>query len=94
MLIINKPLNVEYILADVSQDNCISKIQEIIKDKKIDLVINNAGIGGEVMTFEETTSKEIMDLINVHCLRVFLIMKVVIDNLKRNNNTTVNPFSA
>lgn len=86
---INKPLNVEYILADVSQDDCISKIQEIIKDKKIDLVINNAGIGGEGMTLKEATSKEIMDLINVHCLGVFRIMKAVIDNLKRNNNTTV-----
>jgi short-subunit dehydrogenase len=84
-----KPLNVEYILADVSEDDCISKIQEIIKDKEIDLVINNAGIGGEGMTLKETTSKEIMDLINVHCLGVLRIMKAVIDNLKRNNNTTV-----
>lgn len=69
-LLKNKPKNVELILADISNDNCINKINQIVKETNIDLVINNAGIGGEGMNLESANSTEIIDLINVHCLGV------------------------
>ena len=84
-LLKNKPKNVELILADISNDNCIIEINKIVKDTTIDLVINNAGIGGEGMNLESANSKEIIDLINVHCLGVLRVMKSISPNLIQNN---------
>ncbi len=89
-LIKDKPQNADYILADISNDNCIEKIKHIVKVKKLDLVINNAGIQGDGMTLETATSTEILELINVHCLGVFRIMKAITENLKDNNATVIN----
>ena len=88
-LIKNKPENVELILADISNDNCINEINKIVKDTNIDLVINNAGIGGEGINLERANSKEIIELINVHCLGVLRVMKSISQNLIQNNKTTV-----
>ena len=85
----NKPKNVKLILADISDDNCIDKIQQVIKNSTLDLIINNAGIGGEAMKLENVNSNEIIDLFNVHCLGVLRVMKSISKNLIKNNNTTV-----
>lgn len=89
-LIIDKPKNATYILADISNDTSIEEIQRIVKDEELDLVINNAGSLGEGMTLEATTSTEILDLINVHCLGVFRVMKAISTNLVNNNSTVIN----
>jgi short-subunit dehydrogenase len=88
-LLKTKPTTVELILADISNDNCINIINQIVKDTNIDLVINNAGIGGEGMNLESTNSTEIINLINVHCLGVLRIMQSISKNLIQNNKTTV-----
>lgn len=88
-LLKNKPKNVELILADISNDDCIKEINQIVKDTNIDLVINNAGIGGEGMNLESANSKEIIELINVHCLGVLRVMKSISQNLIQNNKTTI-----
>lgn len=89
-LLKEKPKNAEYILADISNDSCINEIQKIIKDRELDLVINNAGIQGEGMTVETATSKEILDLINVHCLGAFRVVKAINKNFKENDTTVIN----
>ena len=85
----NKPKNVELILADISDDNCMDKIQQVIKNTSLDLIINNAGIGGKAMKLENVNSIEIIDLFNVHCLGVIRVMKSISKNLMKNNKTTV-----
>lgn len=85
-----KPPNVEYILADISNDNCIEEIQGIVKETQVDLLINNAGIQGEGMNLETATSKEILELVNVHCLGAFRVMKAVCNNLPHENATVIN----
>ena len=85
----NKPKNVELILADISDDNCIDKIQQVVKNSTLDLVINNAGLGGEAMKLENVNSSEIIDLFNVHCLGVLRVMKSISKNLIKNNKATV-----
>jgi short-subunit dehydrogenase len=89
-LLKTKPHNAEYILADISKDNCIEKIQQIIGNRELDLVINNAGIQGQGMTLETATSKEILDLINVHCLGAFRVMKALYNNFKVKDSTVIN----
>lgn len=85
----NKPKNVEFILADLSLDSSIDIIKATVNNKKIDLLINNAGIGGEGMTLKNTNTNEILNLFNVHCLGAFRVTKTLLTNLKRSENPTV-----
>ncbi|MBL0144399.1 MAG: SDR family NAD(P)-dependent oxidoreductase [Chitinophagaceae bacterium] len=89
-LVKTKPQNAEYILADISNDNCIKKIQQTVGDRKLNLIVNNAGIQGEGMTLETATSKEILDLINVHCLGAFRVMKSIFTNFKESGSAVIN----
>jgi NAD(P)-dependent dehydrogenase (short-subunit alcohol dehydrogenase family) len=81
--------NVKLILADVSREECIEKIKQILLDDALDLVINNAGIGGEGMALEETHAGEILELLNVHCLGVLRVMKATKENLLKGDHPTV-----
>ncbi len=81
--------NVKLILADISSDDCILKIKEVVKNDKIDLIINNAGIGGTESELENIESTEVLKLFNVHCLGVIRVLKALIKNFSENKNATV-----
>ncbi len=80
-LALNLPNNGRVILADLSSDDSIATIQNAVEDSPIDLLINNAGIGGITFRLEETESDEIQELFNVHCLGVLRTTKALRSNL-------------
>lgn len=84
--------NTELILADVSSDDCMLKIKEVIKNEKIDLIINNAGIGGKDFKLENVETSEILELFNIHCLGAIRVLKALKFNL-RENTTVLNVSS-
>jgi short-subunit dehydrogenase len=81
--------NTKLILADISSDDCISQIQQIVKADKIDLIINNAGIGGEESKLENIKTFEIIKLFNVHCLGVIRVLQALRENFSENDNSTI-----
>lgn len=81
--------HVELILADITNDACIEKIHAVVKEHPIDLVINNAGIGGEGITLDDTSAAEIMQLLDVHCLGVLRVLKATKTNLLKGEHPTV-----
>lgn len=89
-LVAAQPPNVTYILADVAQDTCIATLQQALGNTTLDLVINNAGIQGEGSTVATATAQEIADLVNVHCLGAFRVMKAVSHNVSEKNATVIN----
>jgi NAD(P)-dependent dehydrogenase (short-subunit alcohol dehydrogenase family) len=88
-LLCTKPNNAAYILADVSSDACSYAIQQVVKDSKIDLLINNAGIQANGMDMKTATADEILSLLNVHCLGAFRVIKALHNNLD-SGSTIVN----
>ena len=88
-LTLNKPLNAEFVLADVSDDNCTESIIEVVKDRKVDLIINNAGIGGKENKLDDLNSTELLELFNVHCLGVIRVLKAFTNELNGHNQITV-----
>ena len=66
------PENGKIILSDLSSDEPIKSIRTVIGQRPIDLLINNAGIGGKSHLLEEIDSDEINDLFNIHCVWSFL----------------------
>ena len=75
------PKNGKIILTDLSSDQSISSIQSAVGKNPIDLLINNAGIGGDSHLIDQIESDEILDLFNIHCLGVFRTTKAVKANL-------------
>lgn len=75
------PDNGKIILADLSTDEAIEIIKNNIEQTPIDLLINNAGIGGKSYLINQIESEEIADLFNIHCLGVFRTTKALKDNL-------------
>ncbi len=77
----NLPENGKLILTDISTEESINIIQKTISANTIDLLINNAGIGGNSHLIDEIEAKEIIDLFNIHCLGVFRTVKALKINL-------------
>jgi len=73
--------NVKLILTDLSNDEAIEEIQKIVGKLPINLLINNAGIGGKSHLIEDIESEEINELFNIHCLGVFRTIKALKENL-------------
>lgn len=74
------------ISADISNDNDINKISDIVGDiNKIDVLVNNAGVG--IFNKIENISIDEWDKhINVNLRGSFLMTKLVVPNMKRNSS--------
>ena len=83
------PENAQLILADLAVDDAISVIKQAVGDASVDLLINNAGIGGEAFHLTAAETKEVFDLFNVHCLGVMRTVKALQVNLDRSKNAIV-----
>ena len=71
------------IIADVTDNKIQSIIHESITSfKKINVLINNAGIGGTGANLHETTPDEILTLLDVHCLGALRVTKAVLPLMK------------
>jgi short-subunit dehydrogenase len=80
------PANGKIILADLASDECMKTLQHAIGQTKVDLLINNAGIGGHAHLLDGVESEEILNLLNVHCLGVLRVTKALKENLLKANN--------
>jgi short-subunit dehydrogenase len=88
-LIGKKPSNSDLILADITSDNCVEIIKKSIKDVPVDLLINNAGVGGNASKLENSSSEEILRLFNTHCVGVLRVTNVLLSNLLSNSSPMV-----
>lgn len=75
------PSNSKIILADLSSDQSIKIIQKSVKDNYINLLINNAGVGGDAHLIQNVQSTDIIELFNIHCLGVYRTVKALQNNL-------------
>ena len=76
------------IAGDISQEPvCISLIEGAVKQfGRIDVLINNAGIGGESKKIHELTEKDWDEVIDVNLKGVFLCTREAIKNMMKNES--------
>jgi len=73
------------ISSDITIDDVQVDIQGLLKSfGNIDVLINNAGIGGKNDTISQTTAEEVLSLLNVHCLGVLRVTQAVLPFLDKN----------
>ncbi len=78
------------IISDIAIDNVQISIQESLKSiANIDVLINNAGIGGNSVFFTETTADEVLSVLNVHCLGALRVSQAVLPFMKQ-DGTIIN----
>ena len=78
------------VISDVTINNVQISIRESLKTcEKIDVLINNAGIGGSGAFFAETTADEVLSVLNVHCLGTLRVSQAVLPFMKK-DGTIVN----
>ncbi len=86
-------VNCNYIICDLSKEEEIYKLCKIIKNEKLETVINNAGFG-ESYSYTKTKIEDVTNMINVHVLATTLISRAVIDQMiQRNKGTIINVSS-
>jgi glucose 1-dehydrogenase len=90
--------NIVSVPGDISQEPvCISLIESTVKQfGRIDVLVNNAGIGGESKKIHELTEKDWDQVIDVNLKGAFLCTREAVKNMIRNGNNTqgkVNNYS-
>ncbi|MBO1511092.1 SDR family NAD(P)-dependent oxidoreductase [Metabacillus bambusae] len=87
----NFPNRCHPILADLSKDESIAEITSQIKTyvNHLDIIINNAGIPGKTYEIEKVSTKELMDLYNVHCLGVVRTVQATLTYLRKSTNPRI-----
>jgi glucose 1-dehydrogenase len=78
---------------DISQEHvCISLVEGAVKQfGRIDVLVNNAGIGGESKRIHELTEKDWDDVIDVNLKGVFLCTREAKKMMKKENNLQDGP---
>ena len=73
------------IITDITSEDVQSKIiSNISNSSKIDVLINNAGAGGDWNNFEKTSIGDVKKLLNVHCLGAMQVTQALFPYLSEN----------
>ena len=80
---------------DISQEPvCISVIESAIKQfGRIDVLVNNAGIGGESKKINELTEKDWDEVIDVNLKGTFLCTREAVKNMMKDGSTNNSNYS-
>lgn len=81
----SQELNVNYELSDVTKEEDIKKLVEKTSQKKLDVLICNAGVG-YFKELEKTTQEEYNHMFDVNVKGVFLTLKHFLPKLKEQNS--------
>lgn len=76
---------VHVLTLDVSSDDSIRRFKDAIGTRKIDLLINNAGILGRKESIREVTREDLLDMFNVNSIGPFLVTMALYENLMASN---------
>ena len=88
---VNDNLKTKTIITDITNNQDVTKILNSIP-KKIDILINNAGIG-LVGNIENTDEKDFDKIFEVNVKGLFNITKVIIPKMKKNGGSIINMAS-
>ena len=84
---IQKELNVssQLVLLDLSDTTKVKELYVIMKNEKIDILINNAGFGDFGKFYETDVNKE-LDMINTNVVAVHLLTKLFLRDMKKRDS--------
>ena len=88
---VSKNLSQDYFIGDISKASTFKSLLKYVKKKykKLDIVINNAGVTHQPKALERVTEKEFNKVIDVNVKSVFFCGKYFVPQMKKNKNGTI-----
>lgn len=81
----NININIEIICLDISKSEACYELYEKVKDKNIDVLINNAGFG-LLGNFDETDMQRELEMIDTNIKAVHILTKLFLKDFKKRNS--------
>lgn len=78
-------INIEIICLDISKSEACYELYEKVKDKNIDVLINNAGFG-LLGNFDETDMQRELEMIDTNIKAVHILTKLFLKDFKKRNS--------
>lgn len=80
----------EVIKLDVTNDNDITSMAEILNNRPIDLLVNNAGTSGEQgVTVGNVNRENFINVLNVNCISVLKICDALLSNIQSSEEKNI-----
>ena len=77
------PNNLEIFELDLLEEGTPGILASFLKDRPIDILINNAGVGSSNQHFEAVSSKPWLEVLKVNLIAPLMITQSIIDNVKK-----------
>ena len=74
---------------DVADPRSIERLPDLIKDRPIDILINNAGIGSKSNSIEKLDHEELARVFSVNSVGPMLVTRALLPNLRAGQRKTV-----
>ena len=77
------PNNLEIYELDVLKENAGHTLANFLRDRPIDILINNAGIGSTNQHFQEVSPKPWLEVLKVNLIAPLMVTQSIINNVKK-----------
>lgn len=79
------PDNLEILELDLVRENSENTLSDLLSDKPIDILINNAGVGNSNQDFGSVSSKAWVEVLKVNLIAPLMITQSIIENVKKSS---------
>ena len=79
------PNNMEIFELDLLKENAVVTLANFIKDRPIDILISNAGVGSSNQHFQAVSSTRWLEVLKVNLIAPLMITQAVIENVKKSS---------
>ena len=79
------PNNIEILELDLLKENTEKTLSDLLSDKPIDILINNAGVGSSNQNFDFVSSKPWLEVLSVNLIAPLMITQSIIENVKKSS---------
>ena len=83
------PNNIEILELDLLKENSENTLSDLLSDKPIDILINNAGVGNSNQQFGSVSSNPWLEVLKVNLIAPLMITQSIIENVKKGSSKKI-----
>ncbi len=83
------PDNLEIFELDLLKESVGCTLANLLRDRPIDILINNAGVGSTNQNFKEVSPKPWLEVLKVNLIAPLMVTQSIIDNVKKGSDKKI-----
>ena len=83
------PNNLEILELDLLEENSENTLSDLLSEKPVDILINNAGVGNSNQRFGVVSSKPWLELLKVNLIAPLTVTQAIIENIKKGSDKKI-----